>query len=438
MATLQLFGFQKPLVRTGLATDPIDYLFLLAHGGRGSGKTRAGASRVLAYIGQYPGCAGMVTAPTYSVMHSTTLPTLLALFKAVGMKRNKDYYYVGTREELTVVRGPEPTTIYLRTTEHPERLAGPTLAWFWMDEARNSPAIAFRELKGALRQQGFPHQAWVTTTPIDKRHWLYTYWYEAPPETDTHDTYLAFQGHTKNNPFGGYELWRSGVRELGEGSLEERRQYGGEFVLMEGLVYPMWNPTVHVLPTTAWPTKPKKTVVGVDFGYTAPTAMLVYGWNDTGARFVLDGVKRAGMDQADIDREALRLNERWHPTVFACDDADPGRIAALRKAGLPAVRARKGRVSRIDPSSRIALCAKALNGQFYVEPHMTGFIEEIEGYTMPDERPNVNPGERPRKLNDHYMDAWGYAELLTWRMWDRGRGLTARVLPATAPRLKAA
>ena len=440
MVELKLFGFQRELVRTGLAGDPIDYLFLLAHGGRGSGKTTGGASRALAYVGRYPGSQGMITAPTYPVMHSATLPTLLKLFSDVGLKRGRDYHYIGQREEITILRGAQPTKIFLRTTEHPEKLAGPTLAWFWMDEARNSPAEAFRELKGALRQQGFPHQAWVTTTPIDKRHWLYEYWHgQAPTGGDSHDTYLAMRGHTKENPFGGYDLWLSGARELGMGSLEERRQYGGEFVLMEGLVYPDWNPELHLLPLNQWPGRPNRTVVGVDFGYTAPTAMWVYGWDKEGRRYGLEAMKRTQMAESEVVAEARRLTEKYHASYVVCDDADPGRIAALRKAGLPAVRARKGRVSRSNPSSRIALCANVVRkpGGFYVlkdGPGISLFVDEIEGYTTEEARSTVTPSEQPKKFQDHLMDAWGYAEGFVWRVWDRGRGQTARVIPSVEQR----
>ena len=46
------------------------------------------------------------------------------------------------------------------------------MAWFWMDEGAESTGEAFEILQGCLRQAGYPHQAWITSTP--KGHnWLY-------------------------------------------------------------------------------------------------------------------------------------------------------------------------------------------------------------------------------------------------------------------------
>jgi hypothetical protein len=61
-------------------------------------------------------------------------------------------------------------TALFRPTDNPERLRGPNLGWFYMDEAAMSPQMAWLIMLGRLREE--PGRAWVTTTPRGK-DWIY-------------------------------------------------------------------------------------------------------------------------------------------------------------------------------------------------------------------------------------------------------------------------
>ena len=100
-----------------------------------------------------------------------------------------------------------------------------------------------------------------------------------------------------------------------------------------------------------------------------------------------------------------------------CDNEDPGWIKAFRKAGLPAIPAKKVIGSRSDPSSGIGICYSLLSGlhplggpKIYINPSMVNFRREIENYIMEPDLGKINPTEKPRQRNNHAMDAWRYLE----------------------------
>jgi hypothetical protein len=62
------------------------------------------------------------------------------------------------------------TKCLLRSGDDPERLRGPNLGWFWLDEAAMMPEMVFDIMIGRLRLD--PGRAWITTTPKGK-NWVW-------------------------------------------------------------------------------------------------------------------------------------------------------------------------------------------------------------------------------------------------------------------------
>lgn len=426
----RLVGFQAGpygFVRVGTDDSPtgwLDYLYQIVYGGRGAGKSQAGALRTLKYVVSWPRAFGVITAPTLNVIHDATLPALQRVLEQAGIHEDRDYSYNNTREEIKLWNGG---TILLRSTEHPQRIRGMDAAWFWMDEPRDSPLEAFLNLQATLRQQGFPHQGWMTTTPLGKYHWTYPLFYpeEAAREGFGRDdlqsrgtgTYIKFNAPTRENPFGGEELYQNLIRTYGVDSPRARQELEGQIVIQEGLVYPTWDSSKYVVPEADWPGSPVRVVAGVDFGFSAPAGVIVEGVDKAGRRYLLDQIYEAGLDEDTLGSRLVSLKRKYGILYFACDWADPRWMHTLRRRfKLPAVKALKKVGSGRDPSSGIGLCNKVLAddpdlGQmFYVSPKCADFVMEIENYVRDEPSALRNPDERPRKFRDHLMDAWRYAE----------------------------
>jgi hypothetical protein len=130
-------------------------------GGVGSGKTWAGAVEVW---DQPARSTGMILAPTYPMLRDATLRTFLDLSREAGVLAS----FSKSELKATLVNG---TTAIFRSADDPERLRGPNLGWFWMDEAALMQQMTWLIMIGRLRER--PGRAWATTTPKGK-NWLYT------------------------------------------------------------------------------------------------------------------------------------------------------------------------------------------------------------------------------------------------------------------------
>lgn len=186
-----------------VAEDP----FIAAVAGVGSGKTQGGAIKAKRYSFTWDGALGMVTAPTYPMLRDSTLRTMMEVLP------RGSYTFNRSDMSMKLVNGSE---ILFRSTDEPERLRGPNLAWVWMDEAALSKEDAFKILQGRLRQPGYPHQLWITTTP---KGFNWVYWEFA---RERRKDYRLIHWSARDNPY----LTPDFIRHLQE-------SYAGDFALQE-------------------------------------------------------------------------------------------------------------------------------------------------------------------------------------------------------------
>lgn len=134
--------------------------FRLFVGGVGSGKTRAGCVEILR---QPDRSVGMVVAPTYPMLRDATMRTFVEL-----AQRGKVLETFHKAEmQATLIDGKR---ILFRSADDPDRLRGPNLGWFYLDEAALMDADVWPIMIGRLRQS--PGRAWATSTPRGF-NWMY-------------------------------------------------------------------------------------------------------------------------------------------------------------------------------------------------------------------------------------------------------------------------
>ena len=138
--------------------------FIAITGGSGSGKTIGGTLKSLKMCLEHPGIVGLITAPSYRVMHSATMPTYEKYF-------TKDFLLSVNRTEMEAWT-QNGCHLFFRTTKDPYLLRGITAGFAHMDEGADSPALAFKIVQARLRQPKMPNQMWVTTTPHGY-NWVY-------------------------------------------------------------------------------------------------------------------------------------------------------------------------------------------------------------------------------------------------------------------------
>jgi predicted phage terminase large subunit-like protein len=196
-------------------------------GGIGSGKTFAGALKVLTMPSN---STGMVLAPTFPMLRTASLRAFLEIARPAGLIEsfNKSDYEM-------VLKGNR--TIYWRSADNPDRLRGPNLGWVWMDESAMMDEETWLIAIGRLRQS--PGQAWMTSTPRGTRHWLYDLVKKAHVSVTT-----ATSASNLFNP----DDFVSSVSSIGSADWQ-RQELGGEFVEPGGTLYKRhWFQSVEQLP----------------------------------------------------------------------------------------------------------------------------------------------------------------------------------------------
>lgn len=185
-------------------------------GGVGSGKTRAGCLEVLRMPA---GSTGMVLAPTYPMLRDATLRTFLGLVERAGIL---DSY---NRSEM-VVKLSDDKVIMFRSADNPDRLRGPNLGWFYLDEAALMDRDVWLIMLGRLREN--PGRAWVTTTPRGF-NWLHDVF------TTSGDDYAIIRSSSRDNTF----LPSGFVTSLEKAYTTEfaRQEIEGEFTEVQGSVF---------------------------------------------------------------------------------------------------------------------------------------------------------------------------------------------------------
>lgn len=205
--------------------------FRVFSGGISSGKTFAGAIEILR---QPAGSVGMVLAPTYPMLKKASLKTFTEITGPTNIVKR----FNRADMEMELLNG---TTVYWASADNPDRLRGPNLGWFWLDEGAFCDFETWLIMIGRLRRISGPNRAWITTTPQGKRHWLYQELVK-PGKCSVH------KATTSSNRFVPSDF----VDSLsGHGSTNwQLQELGGEFV-DEGsrLFRRSWFPIVDDLPT---------------------------------------------------------------------------------------------------------------------------------------------------------------------------------------------
>lgn len=152
-------------------------------GGIGSGKTFAGAIEVLR---QPANSVGAILAPTYSMLKDATYKTVIDICEEANIIKALN------RSDMTLdlING---SRILFRTADNPDRLRGPNLGWFWLDEAGMMKPDVWFIMLGRIRLS--PSRSWITTTPKGL-NWLYDSFVKN--KTDNHQ---LIQSKTADNKF---------------------------------------------------------------------------------------------------------------------------------------------------------------------------------------------------------------------------------------------
>lgn len=364
--------------------------------GIGSGKSIAGALRALRAAYGRVGAAdiptpniGFVTAPTYKMLQDATVRTFRDFAGDYIARFNKSDMIA------TMRNGSE---VLFRSTHEPENLRGPSISWWWGDEAALSSAESRKIMIGRIRQFGRAGYDWQTTTPRGRNHIWQRYVQDVRPG------FRLIRAATRENVFQDAEIVADWEEEyVGDFA---RQELLGEFVAFEGLIYPEFDRTRHV--TTAQLGERRRAVAGVDWGYANPGVILVLAIDGDGGMHLVDEHYQRQRRIDDWVTVAAQTRAIWEISAFFCDPSSPDNIRAFRQAGLPAQEADNTVLTGLE-KVKARLAGRGADGRprLVIGSDAANTIAEFEMYQWATNRHGVR--DEPVKANDHAMDALRYA-----------------------------
>jgi phage terminase large subunit len=419
---IQLYGAQYDFV-----TDPRRFSVFI--GGIGAGKTIAGAARAIsAAAGHIDGLriqtpnTGMITAPTMNILRDATIPTFRELAGDLVARMT-------TSEPINALLA-NGSRVYFRSAHNPELLRGPSISWWWGDEAALYTRQTWHIMIGRLREFGRPGYAWLTTTPKG-RNWIYQEFLRRPRHS-----YAFFKAATRQNPFIDLDYYET-LRESYSGDFA-RQELDGDFVAYEGLIYWEFDRAAHVItpapppqdaPSSALSPIPLQVnptlspiplqgeglgerfthvVAGVDWGFSSPGVILVLGLTSDG---VLTGLREEYARSRRIEewaQVARQLQDTYAIDSFFCDPSEPAFIAQFQQAGCNAVAANNDVLVGIQMvKNRLAHDRLANRPRLLLTPDFVHTAAEFEQYQWLKNRDGF--ADKPKKANDHCLDALRYA-----------------------------
>lgn len=363
-----------------------DFIYAVEHmtafiAGVGSGKSYSGAYKAL-HLAR-PNTAGMITAPSYNMLRDTVVPT----FRIVA----GSYITSMTRSPPIDATLRNGARIMFRSAHDPELLRGPSISWWWGDEAAlYSPAV-FPIMIARLREGGNLGYGFITTTPKG-RNWIWQTWVKSPRKN-----YKIFRAATQDNPFLSPEYYEE--LQLAYSGEFARQELDGDFVTFEGIIYSEFDRLIHMQPTN--PDKQwSQVIAGVDWGYANPGVIVVYGIDGDGNMHGLHEEYQRRRQIGEWAETAKHLKAQYHINTFYCDPAEPEFIAHFRQAGLNAVQADNAVLNGIQ-----AVKARLSAGRLTFDPSFVNTAAEMEQYIWAENAVK----DKPIKANDHTLDATRYA-----------------------------
>ncbi len=400
--------------QSAFCDDPARYRAAVA--GIGGGKTEVGAFDAIRHAVRFPGIKGLVVAPSYRMLTNATLPTIrLVISWWEGLEYT--FHKSDWRIEFPQLRNAhgEPSSLTFGYAANPDSLRGGTYGFAWLDEAALCPEAAWRELSGGrIRQPGYPHRAWCTTTPRGK-NWVYRT-FAAERETwdeQRAEAYSLHQWTTLDNP--AYHADPQDIPALqaaygGTGSDFYRQEVLAQFLAFTGLVYRAFDEGLHVCAKV--PCRLRRIVAGIDWGVTSPGCIIVIGEGEDGKLYVLEEVYERGLlisgdpNGNDWLTVAKDLRTRHNITQFFADPEDANAILTFQRAGLPVAKADNRRLPGVRAVQAViggdsfrVLDAQAPN--LLAEFSQYHWRETADGTPLED--------QDPAKEFDHSMDALRYA-----------------------------
>lgn len=399
-------------------------------GGIGSGKSVTGCAEAVKWLMAHPGITGIIAANSYKQLTQSTIPAFFDVLQEGAIhSHNKG------RQEVKLTNG---STVFFRTTTNPDSIRGIDAAFFMLDEGAYAPSKAWDILVGRLRQVGYPQGGWVTTTP-NGHNWVFQMFASG----DSPDGYDWVRVSAEDNPWLEADYIESLKRTYGDSQFAAQEIHG-EFVLLEGLVYPDFSFDKHIVDlefVTDTPKgkdpywvdhtydrrfRPSQVMYLVDWGYSNPLVCLLC-LVDSDERLIVAG--EYYKSQALAKEMGTTVWNDWvhkhGKGIMICDPSEPDEIDKLARIGFNSKGGNNAVMTGIQEVTKRLQVKEDGLPRLMVSGDCENILREFRQYVYPEKKEGKAASEKPVEEKDHALDALRYGAM------ELHRGPTVKPLHAS-------
>lgn len=336
----------------------------------------------------------IITSPTYKILSQSTLPPFLRYMDGCGKYHKQD----------NVFEMYGGGSCYFRTATDPDSVVGITNVrhiaadeaglyslYFWENiQARAAFKNAHIDLGTSPYSLNWVYKDLIRPKQKD---------YNARPDVD------YIKAKSTDNPFFPKEYY-----ERMRATMDERRfrsMFGGEWERHDGIVYNCFEDGENTCTPFELPAGTEY-YAGIDFGYTAPFAMVVVGITPDKSFYQITEIYKTGLTVLDMIKLCKQKMQYYPIKTFYCDPSSPGNIEEMSRAGIPATAANNEIRKGIDLTYELMKSRRYK--LFRGDNKFT--IDELDAYHYPSEdeikQDTEVDDELPVKQGDHLCDAIRY------------------------------
>jgi phage terminase large subunit len=387
--------------------------FRVVNCGRRFGKSELAAWEMKATAVLGNGTRVVYVAPTFQQARDIAWQTLKRVCQDAIVNTNE------TRLELTL-RNKYGTTssLWLRGWEAIETLRGQRFDLVVLDEVAMMKSFwamwqeVVRPTLTDTRGRGL-----FLSTPKGLNHFRDLYNLQ-----DVDSDFKSFHFTSYDNPYIPKDEIDKARNELTEDRFAQ--EYLADFRKTQGLVYKDFDRARHVFTDMGIIKSRVRKLVGIDWGWTNPTAVLEFIEDGDRNFYIVSEWYKTEKPSDEIIEYAASLNaQAYYP-----DPAEPDRIALMLKRKLPVRDVSKDIVAGIDSVQKLIRA-----GKLFVHSSCVNTISEFETYSYPDKKPDKNTPEVPIKENDHALDCARYTLHMASMAQATTQAPVRRTIPAHTP-----
>ena len=228
----------------------------------------------------------------------------------------------------------------------------------------------------------------------------FNHFYDLYNLQETDIDFSSYHYTSYDNPFIPSEEIDTAKKQLTETRFAQ--EYMADFRTMEGLVYKEFKRARHIIDPMEMPLDFKEFIVGVDFGYTHPCAVISIRRDAMDNYYITDEFYERGKTEPEIVEYVAALGaNKVYP-----DPEAAASVESLRRKGVNVREVLKGKGSVKNGIDKVRELFKA--DKLKISSKCKNLIWEIETYAYDDEKNDDNP----IKENDDAVDAMRYALMM--------------------------